>query len=61
MGRIAMQRLPGTAFLETLVSREAVAMQHASARLEEEVEVVVEVDAWLLLWEPSRSEREGHL
>ena len=40
-----------------------------SARLEEEEEVVVEevvveVDAWLLLWEPSnltRSEREGHV
>jgi hypothetical protein len=29
-----------------------------SARLEEEEE---EEDAWLLLWEPSRSEREGHL
>jgi hypothetical protein len=26
------------------------------------VKVVVEAaDAWLLLWEPSRSEREGHL
>ena len=54
MGEIVVQRLPGTVFLETLVSREAVAMQHASAWLEEEV-VVVEEDAWLLLWEPSNS------
>ena len=39
MGEIAVQRLPGTAFLATLVSREAVALQHAGAWLEE---VVVE-------------------
>ena len=38
MGEIAVQRLPGTAFLETLVSREAVALQHAGAWLEEEDE-----------------------
>ncbi len=64
MGEIAMQRLLGTAFLETLVSCEAVALQHASAWLEEVEEAEVEEDAWLLLWEPSnltRSEREGHL
>ena len=42
MGEIAVQRLLGTAFLETLIGREAVALQHASAWLEEEEEAVVE-------------------
>jgi hypothetical protein len=40
MGEIAVQSLPGTVFLETLVSREAVALQHAGAWLEEVVVVV---------------------